>query len=297
MQTNPVLSAIFEVVKRTTSLHPQKPEHGAQCPRGTSEYLVAITKLSTALAAHPREQRVEMNKRGQRQVLNSIKNTSLALAAAVEEVEKPTNISPSIFSAIDKTYGENLHSDVLAGLLNPVRCGKAAHSLFSGLLRHAGALVKFDAVEVISCHRELTLSSIDQSLNNSDIGERRIDILIEGRDHVLIIENKVLALESDHQTEDYFSAAMGPRSPYRKKEVIGLLLSPDGIPAKSKKFKSITFWQLYSLIQQAKVHLLPGSMASALNTFYLNELFHIFIETKVELAIETKRFWNEVKNE
>jgi len=34
-----------------------------------------------------------------------------------------------------------------------------------------------------------------------------------------------------------------------------------------------------------------------LNTFYLNELFHIFIETKVELAIETKRFWNEVKNE
>ena len=202
--------------------------------------------------------------------------------------------SSSLLKLIDRDRDENLHSDIIAALLTPSITGQFAYKFFTELIAYFNSGLRNSQIDFINVYREVRLDTIDPSLSMSEIGARRIDLIIETKGIVLVIENKVDTWESDNQTKDYFETV---NRGYSLSKKAYLILSPSGEKGECKKFKGISYFDLYEIlmkIEGQKNNLNKSSLD--LYMFYLNELIETILKPRIT-SIEYMNIKNkELKN-
>jgi len=202
---------------------------------------------------------------------------------------------PSILRMIDRAYNENLHSDFLAALLKDEQLGAFAHALFEALF--SGALpgdCPPGGRATIKVRRESRLDSFDPRLTIENGGAARLDIFAQRDRDILIIENKVFTGERENQTIDYL-AAIRTAFPQEAGFQIGcVLLSPGGMGALSPHFKPLSYLRLFDLLSSLKA--LATADGSQLLTFYCQELYETFINSRAIVQSRVKTFWEETSN-
>jgi len=193
--TAAILDTIEELKKHKTNaaLLPKVVTKASE-PTPASGLIAPIIEIRRLLDAHPKP--IIQPTQGHQHLLSAIKNCSLQVVQNANEISPPSVTGPSIFRSLRRAFDENLHSDCLASLLDPTVSGKVAEALFTSLASHAGANVAEHSLRPIFSRREMRLDKIDVNHIDSEIGDRRIDLLIESKTLVLIIENKVLSTES-----------------------------------------------------------------------------------------------------
>lgn len=153
---------------------------------------------------------------------------------------------------IRRSRDENLHSDYIAAVIRS----------------YPPIIKEFELKgELLNVQREVRLDYIDSSLVDTNLGQRRIDIIIETNLEILIIENKVDSTERKDQTEDYYRVIKSNTT----KEVKGLMLSPLGLTPQCEIYKKITYYHLFLVLNQ-----IPNR--TPILEYYLAELFDIFIK-------------------
>lgn len=201
-------------------------------------------------------------------------------------VSKTRNFS--FLEALDKTADENFHSDYLAALLNSKLMGPFSHEFLRLFMLSAGAIGQVvDQDKAIYVAREKRLDQIDDSLENTEKGARRIDLYIRHLDFILIVENKLYTTESDNQTTDYYSVSVAANP---KNKVFGLLLSPDGQQPLEKSFKSLSYRDL-AIKMHACGNSIKGEDSKVFFHLYFDSLVRQFLETDREYQIMVEKFW------
>jgi len=195
-----------------------------------------------------------------------------------------------ILKLLNREHDENLHSDFLAMLLRPSTCGDFAYDLAARI--SGGKLSprpKFQFVQ-----REVILQNLGFSSASQEIGLRRLDLLIERDDAVIVIENKVLSTESESQTEDYALAVM---EAYRwsEKPLHFVLLSPAGSIPRSSNFNPVSYGALRSMILEG-VQLIPEVVKPAAMS-YLASLDAVIGFSFAAAISQAQKFLEEYKNE
>jgi len=122
----------------------------------------------------------------------------------------PKKPEPTIFSIGTKAYFENPTSDILAFYLDPIKPHGFGANVLEALLWCADQCLTNKLTLARTTHRELT----------TDTGSR-IDIVIEGNDWVVAIENKIHATESN--PFDEYTGHL--ERTYATKKILTILLS------------------------------------------------------------------------
>jgi hypothetical protein len=248
----------------------------------------SIDTVSSAVVDYAPAQTSENNSN----VLKSIRAVSLPISDYLEALVPTKAIhsdpSPSILKAVRRQYDENLHSDFMAALLRPSVSPTVARRFFEALWSRATGT---EAQSQTTCGfqtagREVRLDQLNQRLEGTEKGWRRIDILVETADRTLIIENKVYSSESENQTKDYYSAVKTCRPSHM---VRGLLLSPFGTIPDSNDFSPLTYFELYTILTEIlESAQTPGEDDAQLLKFYLQELGETIVKPMIK-ALETSR--------
>lgn len=159
-----------------------------------------------------------------------------------EELEKVQNPKPNLFSILKVTNAEIRHSNFLAWLFNP----RENHGLNSYFLD-----------EFLKCFAKESLSD-DESIklllangNNFEVRRewKNIDILlISPKDKIVItIENKIKALESEGQLEDYLNKI---KANYPDYDDYYIFLTIDGTEASENQYHSLSYSIIIDILEQ-----------------------------------------------
>lgn len=166
------------------------------------------------------------------------------------------NKNISILSVLGRENNENLFSDFLATLFKQSVMGDFANQFFRSMLAdYPGIGVDHGQLSSIKVSRERRLDSINESLKGEEIGKHRIDLLIETKGYFLLIENKILADESESQTETYHrkvSEVWEKEDDPKRSKGAYYLLSPSGVDSSCKKFESITYMEICKKMVECK---------------------------------------------
>lgn len=181
----------------------------------------------------------------------------------------------SLLDAIGRGQDENLHSDFLSALLDPQKTGALAIELFARLHRRGNPSVAMRPSAYQITRREVRLDEIMESYAGTDIGARRIDVLVKTRFSILVIENKIGTDESENQTKDYYDAITRRYDPTRW-SVSCLLLSPSGMRAQHRAFAGISYCELFLMLRELEVCEMAGP-GRYLWELYQEELEHLHI--------------------
>jgi len=196
----------------------------------------------------------------------------------------------SYLELIQRQYDENLHSDIIAALLNPEVCKKAAHEFFRKLISHATqgstSIVPANSDSSLYSEREVRLDSVKPNISR-DKGARRIDILAYTKSQCLVIENKVFSYESESQTEDYYNALHDSQM---QQDKYYILLSPEGVLPQNRHFVPMSYLELYNVISGIDGTLLPKNSARNLHQFYLNEMASTIIQPKIQQLLFAQKY-------
>ncbi len=124
-------------------------------------------------------------------ITNEINNL-LELKSVKEALEKENSFN--LFKVCNIEYKELIHSAIIAELLNPKGSHGKGAELLKGFFKHTGIgnEVKFENINNVKVHTEYSIK------------KGRIDILIEGCDRPIIIENKIWAEDQEHQLLRYY---------------------------------------------------------------------------------------------
>ncbi len=203
---------------------------------------------------------------------------------SIEEI----NHQPSILKFIDRGSDENLHSDFLITLFDDYKMGDFSQNLLNNLLSNIYSDYATSERGYINVYRERRLDEIDNNLSGSDIGARRIDLLIEFNSQILVIENKVDTFESTNQTRDYFQVVEQGYS--KSKRRYYLFLSPTGARAEEKHFKGISYFELYSIIKKTQEESQLEEQQSIFVDFYRNELRKTILRKMRQIILNSEMY-------
>ena len=120
----------------------------------------------------------------------------------------------NIFEILRITHKELVHSCLLAELLNPKGTHKQGLRFLNKFIDEIKNKIKKDRIELKD---EVSVSK-EVSFNNG-----RVDILIEDKDNIIIIENKIYAGDQDEQLLRYYNSIKS-----LNKNKILVYLTPDG---------------------------------------------------------------------
>lgn len=166
-----------------------------------------------------------------------------------------------ILKTLSKFNYENIHSDFISSFLKD--CNNPIWEEFS--FSFFEKLINYKQVEYIKLNK-LTYRYVVREYVIPKTN-RRIDILISSNEAVLVIENKVCAIELDDQTEDYY---IFTEENFTTKKRRYLLLSPDGISAKCPHFISITYDDLYNILKSIPNDKIRRILEKNMLDFYLD---------------------------
>ncbi len=229
---------------------------------------------------------VEKSSKTQSSLLVDLRQVS-QLLPAIELPKRSYTDTLSVLQTIGIDRSENLHSDFISALLDPLIGGENASWLLQKILDRI--LENAPRVpEMYRVSRERTLGSLGL-LESSGISERRIDLLIESADFIVIIENKVDSRESVDQTSDYYKAVRSCLNPSDDRVMISILLSPSGMQANCEKYISVRYDLIFEILDE--LELADNSAYFGLVQFYRNELYHSLIRPKLELRDRIDLYW------
>ncbi|MBU6154144.1 MAG: PD-(D/E)XK nuclease family protein [Bdellovibrionales bacterium] len=294
-----IVSAIHTVVTKL-SVHSESHRTSiyTSTPSNKSfELITSIEKLKKALLEKSFSREKDPSPNNNRALLQAIRECSLTLVRGLKMIPPPSKPQLSIFESIHRPFDENLHSDCIARILDPLVTGTFAKLFLSAIARETEIPDTLNSMVPIHSRREIRLDRVDPKLLQSEIGDRRIDILLETSTFVLIFENKVHSSESVNQTKDYYEAVYNAYSTDSAghKNVYGILLSPDGSIPDSGNFRVLTYWQLYQILHQTcKDH--SDGLKSDFLEFYINELYSIFIKPRLIAIDEINKYWEKIQN-
>lgn len=143
----------------------------------------------------------------------------------------------NLFTTLGYQRLEDVHSNILAWLLNP----EESHGLGDAFLR--------DFVRQVFDKELPKYFSVNVKRESQD-GDDRPDIVVEGNNWWLIIENKIDSIEQENQTKRYADR-------WRKKGINGenvflAFLSPSGWLPESLDFKPVSYRTIRELLEKQK---------------------------------------------
>lgn len=217
-----------------------------------AEITSAIQNVSSVLEANLRRKPQTSPAQHLGALTDSICSTSHAIAEHTSLLLS-TEPTPSISGLIGRAYDENLHSDFLSSLLSTATVGRFASVFLDRILAHTFVEYLPGKETFQFCYREVRLDSLDDSLEGTEVGARRIDVLMRSSNRVVTIENKVFTNESHNQTHDYAAAV---RKCYGEggRPLQFILLSPTGMRAHDRQFASLSYRGMYeALLEGAQI--------------------------------------------
>lgn len=143
----------------------------------------------------------------------------------------------NLFTILGYQRLEDAHSNILAWLLNP----EESHGLGDAFLR--------DFVRRVFDKELLKYFPVKVKRESQD-GDDRLDIVVEGNNWWLIIENKIDSTEQENQTKRYADH-------WRNRGIIGenvflAFLSPSGWLPESRDFKPVSYRTIQKLLENQK---------------------------------------------
>lgn len=184
-----------------------------------------------------REGLVSIGKKEEGQKAKDFKKGFLRLISSVE-LSKERGLWRKTYFNLFETLGcqrlEIVHSNMLTWLLNP----EEAHGLGDKFLR------KF--VRRIF-NKELPSYLPVEIKRESQDGKNRVDIVVEGKNWWLVIENKIGSGEQDGQTEKY--AEYYRRKGIIRENVFLVFLRPTGVEPKSHYFTPVSYQTIRELLE------------------------------------------------
>lgn len=202
------------------------------------------------------------------------------------------DVDLAILPLIGRRFDENLHSDFLAGLLEPAVVGNLAQAVFARLFR-AGrpeGAPSHDEIGHLVVRRERRLDRLDGRLAGCKRGARRLDVVARGRSHVLVIENKVWTGESVDQTKDY--AEVVTRA-YPEHQPCLLLLSPHGRHGADRRFRGLSYARLHSILVECRPDAGSHPHARTLLDTYIREVAAAFLYEEFTAFAKVRRLLEE----
>ncbi len=203
-----------------------------------------------------------------------IASKTLRYYNASELFEKHNFNCKSILMQISRQYDENVHSDFIASLFNYNELKQFSVKLFNKLIEFYDGHCPNIEPTFLNVYREIRLDEVDSRYQGADIAGRRIDLLIECKGHVIVIENKVLTSESENQTHDYY---MVISNKYLKSRQYFLLLSPSGIDGRCTHFRGLNYFELCTFIEESMNECSLSDNNRHFINFYINELKNTII--------------------
>lgn len=221
-----------------------------------------------------------------RDLIRPMQELSLQVLGSRKSISRGAHRAPSAQRMIGRRYDENLHSDFVAALLDPRLLGHQARVLFARLFElGGGGSLDPTAIGFQVAYRETRLDALDPALEGTYLGARRLDVLARTARGVMVVENKVLARESQAQTTDYHRVL---EERYGGKRALAfVMLSPEGRPGRDPAFRGVGYGQLFEVLCELDAADATPQGEVLLST-YLSALSEIFIEPE-RLAIERTR--------
>jgi hypothetical protein len=195
----------------------------------------------------------------------------------------------SLLNFLNKEENENFHSDFIGGFLDSRKSGKLAGELFSELVYFAKG-EKIKAPFEVSSRRELSLGELVPGIRE-EIASRRIDILAQTAEYLLVIENKVNSYESTAQTADYHEVSMQFNSNLvRPKKLVEILLSPRGDTPDCNAYVPMTYHALFQILVQLRTSIADRGESRFLD-LYLESLFENYFKSDQKYKDYVIDFW------
>ncbi|MDH5231957.1 MAG: PD-(D/E)XK nuclease family protein [Gammaproteobacteria bacterium] len=195
--------------------------------------------------------------------------------------------------AVQRQYDENLHSDIIASLLSTRLSGQFALALVARIIEatHVDRSLGVDGMHSVqSALREVRLDKLQDSLKGTELGARRIDILVQNASYRLLIENKLLSSESDNQTKDYYCVMQEASRLYDDgRHNVYVFLTPTGSQADCPQFKALSYLQLYSILKDMAKDQSISNPNRELSDFYTNELYQLFMRPRMHRLVELQQ--------
>lgn len=158
----------------------------------------------------------------------------------IKELEPATKVDtiPEVFGI---QYKEVYITKWIAYLLRQ----SFGYKILNVLLKTAKSKINVSENEVIEVHTEYVFNP-----------ERRIDILIFTKNHLIGIENKIWSGEQENQTKEYLECMRKLKS---DEYVEGIYLHPEGNQSESNHFKNVTYTELYDALSRINIPDYPAS--------------------------------------
>lgn len=163
----------------------------------------------------------------------------------------------NIFEIFGCENDEKIHSNILAWLLNP----KESHGLNDAFLRSFFKKV---------FNKESPLSTVICVKRAPGQEDGRLDIKVECKDWLLIIENKIDAEESPGQTKEY--ASIYEKTGGIDERYFLAYLTKNGKPPESESFHSVSYRDIAELLQE----LIRTGDSSILIRSFIEHIYHDF---------------------
>ena len=168
--------------------------------------------------------------------INSLKHLmSQFITAKNSFIEKDASISANFnpLKLFNLELDENSHSNIIAWLFDPYETHSQGNIFFKAFLDY------FDY--------EATYADYEYQVIREFSGQESIvDILVYSKEFIFYIENKVLSLEGDNQTDREFSdmIRLAASLNIEEKKSHAIYLSPSGIRPQNENFKAISYLEL-----------------------------------------------------
>lgn len=186
----------------------------------------------------------------------------IAFLGLISEIEKAQKNGSwrkryfNLFKTLEIQWREDVHSGIIAWLLDPEETHGLGEEFLCTFIRKI-------------FNKELSSYSPIKVIRESQECGDRPDIVVEGNNWWLLIENKIKSDEQDKQTIRYASR-------WKNKGIIGeniflVYLSPSGLSPESPDFKPVSYRTILELLEN--MHFQDDS-----NIFIRNFIDHIYMD-------------------
>lgn len=256
------INAVSEEVKRANVESENRSSEKVE----VKNCLNALSETSAAVRQSENRELAESKTKGLK-----IQKGIESVVAAIPRGTLNRSQGNSILRSAKFHTNENLHSNIIASLLNYNESGHFALRFFNEILKSLRKECDESYNSFQFSRREVLLGELGN--DKPDIANRKIDIIVQREKHILVIENKIFSTESANQTEDY-ETAVNSSAKFKGKKRTFILLSPYGGSGSSVSFQGMSYEKLFFCLERA----INVETSSPLPSFYRNELANILTD-------------------